>query len=188
MGVEKRCVMRGGKNIIFSMGGGGINIVFRPIRYIDPCCGWWVTTAADQSHPSVFYMYDWFFIRYVTLQMKKSIVKLLTGRLPPFFWFFVIGTVISACFFCRQVTIEHRRQSSLLLIIRRVTAWWETAVAWVFKSKSWKFLLKYLKMCSGNQRWAKVTTLRALTIFLEALFQLGKRLGGWTVGLAVEKG
>jgi hypothetical protein len=31
------------------------------------------------------------------------------------------------------------------------------------------------------QRWAKVTTLRALTIFLEALCQIEKRLGGWTV-------
>jgi hypothetical protein len=30
------------------------------------------------------------------------------------------------------------------------------------------------------QRWAKVTTLRALTIFLEALLQLEKRLGRWT--------
>jgi hypothetical protein len=30
-----------------------------------------------------------------------------------------------------------------------------------------------------QQRWAKVTTLRALTIFSEALFQLEKRLGGW---------
>jgi hypothetical protein len=30
-------------------------------------------------------------------------------------------------------------------------------------------------------RWAKVTTLRALTIFLETLLQLEKRLGGWTV-------
>jgi hypothetical protein len=28
-----------------------------------------------------------------------------------------------------------------------------------------------------NQRWAKVTTLRALTIILEALCQLEKRLG-----------
>jgi hypothetical protein len=37
------------------------------------------------------------------------------------------------------------------------------------------------------QRWAKVTTLRALTIFLEALFQLEKRLGEWTVGLTVKK-
>ncbi len=27
-----------------------------------------------------------------------------------------------------------------------------------------------------NQRWAKVTTLREITIFLEALFQLEKRL------------
>ncbi len=31
------------------------------------------------------------------------------------------------------------------------------------------------------QRWAKVTTLRALTIFLKALFQLEKRLGGCRV-------
>jgi hypothetical protein len=31
----------------------------------------------------------------------------------------------------------------------------------------------------SSQRWAKMTTLRALTIFLEALFQLEKRLGGW---------
>jgi hypothetical protein len=31
-------------------------------------------------------------------------------------------------------------------------------------------------------------TLRALTIFLEALFQLEKRLGGWTVGLTEKKG
>jgi hypothetical protein len=38
-----------------------------------------------------------------------------------------------------------------------------------------------------SQRWAKVMTLRALTIFLEALFQLEKRLGGWTVGLTVKK-
>jgi hypothetical protein len=28
-----------------------------------------------------------------------------------------------------------------------------------------------------GQRWAKVTTLRVLTIILEALFQLEKRLG-----------
>ncbi len=32
-----------------------------------------------------------------------------------------------------------------------------------------------------------MTTLRALTIFLEALFQLEKRLGGRTVGLTVKK-
>jgi hypothetical protein len=31
-----------------------------------------------------------------------------------------------------------------------------------------------------NQRWAKLTTLRALTILSEALFQLEKRLRGWT--------
>ncbi len=30
MGVEKRCVARGGNNIIFRRGGGGINIVFGP--------------------------------------------------------------------------------------------------------------------------------------------------------------
>jgi hypothetical protein len=30
------------------------------------------------------------------------------------------------------------------------------------------------------QRWAKVTTLRTLAIFSEALFQLEKRLGGLT--------
>jgi hypothetical protein len=36
------------------------------------------------------------------------------------------------------------------------------------------------RMYIYNQRWAKVTTLRALTIFLEALFHLEKRLGGWT--------
>jgi hypothetical protein len=38
-------------------------------------------------------------------------------------------------------------------------------------------------VCPGvcyEQRWAKVTTLRALTIFLEALLHLEKRLGGWT--------
>jgi hypothetical protein len=29
------------------------------------------------------------------------------------------------------------------------------------------------------QRWAKLTTLRVLTIFLEALFQIEKRLRGW---------
>jgi hypothetical protein len=30
MAVEKRCVGRGGKNIIFRRGGGGVNIVFGP--------------------------------------------------------------------------------------------------------------------------------------------------------------
>jgi hypothetical protein len=37
----------------------------------------------------------------------------------------------------------------------------------------------YIKF-AYRQRWAKVTTLRVFTIFLEALFQLEKRLEGWT--------
>jgi hypothetical protein len=33
---------------------------------------------------------------------------------------------------------------------------------------------------ASKQRRAKLTTLRRLTIFSEALLQLEKRLGGWT--------
>ncbi len=46
----------------------------------------------------------------------------------------------------------------LLLIIPRVTAWWETAAAWFFKSKSWKLTLKSLKICSGNPKFFRSIT------------------------------
>ncbi len=46
----------------------------------------------------------------------------------------------------------------LLLIIRRVTASWETAAAWFFKSKSWKLTLKSLKICSGYPKFFRSIT------------------------------
>jgi hypothetical protein len=104
-------------------------------------CGWWVTTV-DQSHPSVLYMYDWFFNRYVTPQMKKLIVTLLAGWLPHFFEFFAIGTVLSTCFFQWQVITDHQCQSA----------------AWFLKSKSWKLTLKYLQICSGNPEFFRSST------------------------------
>ncbi len=44
-------------------------------------CRWWVTTA-DHSLVSVLYLYDSFFCRYVTPQMKNLGVMLLAGWFP----------------------------------------------------------------------------------------------------------
>ncbi len=53
---------------------------------------------SDHSHPSVLYMYDWFFNSYVTPQMKKLSLTLTSGWLPPFSTLSAIGTILSACF------------------------------------------------------------------------------------------
>ncbi len=107
--------------------------------------GWWVTTT-DQSHPSVLYMYDRFFnwYPYVTPQMKKLIVTLLAGWLPPFFQVFYDRN----CTF-RLLLLSARDHwspvpncccySSLHCLIRSCCG------LFFLKSKSWKLTLKYLK-------------------------------------------
>jgi hypothetical protein len=116
-------------------------------------CGWWVTTA-DPSHPSVLYMYDWCFNRYVAPQMKKSIVKLLAGRLPPFFRVFcdwncnlrLLLLLASDNWTLAPISsVTHHSQNNCLMRNR--------CGPWFLKSKSWKFLLKYLKICSGNPKF-----------------------------------
>ncbi len=46
----------------------------------------------------------------------------------------------------------------LLLIVRRVTASWETGAAWVFKSKQWKLTLKCLTICFDNPKFFRSST------------------------------
>jgi hypothetical protein len=108
------------------------------------------------AHPTVLYMYDQFLNRYVTPQMKKLSVTLLAGCL--IFWggFSAIGTILSACFFSRQVSIDYRCWPAfLLLIIHSVAAKWETAAS-IFLSKSWKLTPEYLKICSSNPKCFRI--------------------------------
>ncbi len=91
--------------------------------------------------------------------MKKSIMTLLAGWLPPFFFeSFAIGTVFSAVSSISKWSLITVVDLRLLLIIRRVTASWETAAAWFFKSKSWNLTLKSLKICSSNPKFFRSLT------------------------------
>ncbi len=67
----------------------------------------------------------------------------------------------------------------LLLVIRRVTASWETAEAWFFGTKSWKITQKYIKICSGNPKFFRSITWNP--VYLSSIswhypFKLGSHL------------
>jgi hypothetical protein len=121
-------------------------------------CGWWVTTA-DQSHPSFLYMYDRFFKRKVNPQMKKLIMTLHAGWLPPFFRVFCDrNCTLSACFFYRQVIIDHRCRSAVVTRHSKGNCLGRNHCGLIFKSKSWKLAQKYLKICYGNPKFFRSIT------------------------------
>jgi hypothetical protein len=57
-------------------------------------------------------------------------------------------------------------------------------IFWLHREKIGAAYSCFRNCAEQEQRWAKVTTLRAFTIFSEALFQLKKR--GWESGLVHE--
>jgi hypothetical protein len=92
-------------------------------------------------------MYDRFFNRYVTPQMKKLSETFFAGwLLPCFFKFSAMGTILSACFFCQQVSIDH---------LYRITVSCHPD----FLKKIMKITLKYLKICPGNPKFFRSITL-----------------------------
>jgi hypothetical protein len=103
-------------------------------------------------------MYDWFFKRYVTPQMKKSIVTLLAAWLLPFFKFSAIGIVLSTCFFYWQVIIDHRCRSAVVTHYLQSNCLMRNRCGLLFKSKSWKFTVKFLKICYGNPTFFRSIT------------------------------
>jgi hypothetical protein len=122
-----------------------------------------ITTTADQSHPSVLYMYYWFLNRYVISQMKKSIVMLFAGWFPPFFLYFcAIGTVLCTCFFYWQVIIDHRCRSAVVTHHSQSNSprnyLMRNCCGLIFKSISWKRTLKYLNICSCDPKFFRSST------------------------------
>ncbi len=144
-------------------------------------CKWWVTTA-DHSLLSVLYLYDSFFSRYVTPQMKNLSVMLLAGWFPQlFFKHSSIVTVHtsqmldlsvseqwSPVLICRcylsfaewsaAVTYHSLSDLRLLLIIWRVTVEWETSTACFFRIKTWKWHKKGIKIFSANLKFFRSIT------------------------------
>ncbi len=138
-------------------------------------CKWWVTTA-DNYLPSVFYLYDSFFSRYVTPQMKNSSVMLLAG------WFLQLFRTFCECnrtsylhdlsvseqwspVLAVAVTHHLQRDLRLLLIICRVTVYWETATACFFRIKTWKWHQKGIKICSGSPKFFRSISWIPLKLF-----------------------
>jgi hypothetical protein len=62
----------------------------------------------------------------------------------------------------RLVTHHLQSDLQLLLIICRVTVKWETATACFFRIKTWKWLQKGIKICSGNPKFFRSLSLEML--------------------------
>ncbi len=137
-------------------------------------CKWWVTTA-DHSLLSVLYLYDSFFSRYVTPQMKNLSVMLLAGWFLQLFWTFcdrnrtsrlldlLVSEQWSPLLICGCHCTHHSLSDlRLLLIICRVIVKWETATACFFRIKTWKWHQKGIQICSGNPKFFRSITLMPL--------------------------
>jgi hypothetical protein len=116
--------------------------------------GWWVTTK-DQSHPSVLYMYDWFFNRYVTPHIKKSIMTLLSGWLPPLFWVFSNWNCTLSFLLLSQVIIVHLCLSAVVTHHSQSNCLMRNRCSLMVKGK---LTLKYLKICSVHPEFFRSIT------------------------------
>jgi hypothetical protein len=117
-------------------------------------------------------MCDWFFNRYVTPQMKKSIMTLLAGWLTTFFLCSAIRTVLSACFFYRQVIIDHGCRSAVFTHHSQSNSFMRNSCGliiylylWLYQ-KLWKRTQKYLKICFGNPKYFRSSILNPVYLSL----------------------
>ncbi len=126
-------------------------------------CGWWVTTA-DQFHPSVCTCTIDFSIGTVCYYPDKEIDQDVTCGMSAniFSIFFAVGTVLSTCLFYRQVIIDHRCWSAVVTSHSQSNCLMRNRCGLIFKSKSWKLTLKYLKLCSGNPKFFRSITLNSV--------------------------